>query len=226
MSCIYLNGKEIFFEKDADNYLNEGCEAEVYIYKDLALKFYKERSIKTGIDKEMVEYLKLIKTKRYLMPVGCITSYSYKFLGYATEFKQHYQTISSMMFDKFIDEVKFLEEDTLLLSEKGVDIENLSYDNTIYNGSIYLIDPGSFKISMENKSLPRENLDKLNTYVIEELLGNSLSKSLSKKKKTEMLNSIKEMLKSSSYELISDFLKEEASQSKNLKECPKRLIKL
>ena len=224
--AFYLDGKEINFEKGEHSYLDEGCEAEVYIYKDLVLKFYKERSIKISIDKEMVDYLRTIKTKRYLLPIASITNEISKFLGYATEFKQHYQTMSSMMFDKFIDEVKFLEEDTLLLSEKGVDIEDLSYDNTIYNGSIYLIDPGSFKISMENKSLPRENLDKLNTYVIEELLGNSLSKSLSKKKKTEMLNSIKEMLKSSSYELISDFLKEEASQSKNLKECPKRLIKL
>lgn len=226
MSCIYLDGKKIDFEKNDYNYLNEGLEAEVYRYKNLALKFYKEKSQKMVIDKELVEYLKTIDTKRYLLPTAIITDDSACFLGYATLFKQHYQTINNMPFDKFIDEVKFLEEDTLLLSEKGVDIEDLSYDNTIYNGSIYLIDPGSFKISMENKSLSRENLDKLNTYVIEELLGNSLSKSLSKKKKTEMLNSIKEMLKSSSYELISDFLKEEASQSKNLKECPKRLIKL
>lgn len=226
MSRIYLDGKKIDFAKNDYNYLNEGLEAEVYRYKNLALKFYKEKSQKMVIDKELVEYLKTIDTKRYLLPTATITDDSACFLGYATLFKQHYQTINNMAFDKFIDEVKFLEEDTLLLSEKGIDIEDLSYDNTIYNGSIYLIDPGSFKISMENKSLPRENLDKLNTYIIEELLGNSLSKSLSKKKKTEMLNSIKEMLKSSSYELISDFLKEEASQSKNLKECPKRLIKL
>lgn len=226
MSRIYLDGKKIDFAKNDYNYLNEGLEAEVYRYKNLALKFYKEKSQKMVIDKELVEYLKTIDTKRYLLPTATITDDSACFLGYAILFKQHYQTINNMAFDKFIDEVKFLEEDTLLLSEKGIDIEDLSYDNTIYNGSIYLIDPGSFKISMENKSLPRENLDKLNTYIIEELLGNSLSKSLSKKKKTEMLNSIKEMLKSSSYELISDFLKEEASQSKNLKECPKRLIKL
>ena len=203
MSRIYLDGKKIDFEKNDYNYLNEGLEAEVYRYKNLALKFYKEKSQKMVIDKELVEYLKTIDTKRYLLPTATITDDSACFLGYATPFKQHYQTINNMTFDKFIDEVKFLEEDTLLLSEKGIDIEDLSYDNTIYDGSIYLIDPGSFRLSVKNKSLSRENLDKLNTYIIEELLGNSLSKSLSKKKKSETLSFMEEMLKSSSCEFIS-----------------------
>lgn len=226
MSCIYLDEEKINFEKDDYSYLNEGLEAEVYRYKDLTLKFYKEKSQKMVIDRELVEYLKTIDTKRYLLPTATITDDSYCFLGYAAPFKQHYQTINNMSFDKFIDEVKFLEEDTLLLSEKGIDVEDLSYSNTIYNGSIYLIDPGSFMLSVKNKSLSRENLDKLNTYIIEELLGNSLSKSLSKKKKNEILSSMKEMLRLSSCEFISDFLKEEAKQSKMLKDCPKRLIKL
>ena len=206
MSCIYLDGKKIDFEKNDYNYLDEGLEAEVYRYKNLALKFYKEKSQKMVIDKELVEYLKTIDTKRYLLPTATITDDSACFLGYATLFKQHYQTINNMAFDKFIDEVKFLEEDTLLLSEKGIDIEDLSYDNTIYDGSIYLIDPGSFRLSVKNKSLSRENLDKLNTYIIEELLGNSLSKSLSKKKKSETLSFMEEMLKSYSCEFISEFL--------------------
>lgn len=226
MSCIYLDGKKIDFEKNDYNYLDEGLEAEVYRYKNLALKFYKEKSQKMVIDKELVEYLKTIDTKRYLLPTATITDDSACFLGYATLFKQHYQTINNMAFDKFIDEVKFLEEDTLLLSEKGIDIEDLSYDNTIYDGSIYLIDPGSFRLSVKNKSLSRENLDKLNTYIIEELLGNSLSKSLSKKKKSETLSFMEEMLKSSSCEFISEFLKEKAKKSKNLKDCPKKLIRL
>lgn len=66
MSCIYLDGKKIDFEKNDYNYLEEGLEAEVYRYKNLALKFYKEKSQKMVIDKELVEYLKTIDTKRYL----------------------------------------------------------------------------------------------------------------------------------------------------------------
>lgn len=226
MSCIYLNGKEIFFEKDADNYLNEGCEAEVYIYKDLVLKFYKERSIKTGIDKEMVEYLKLIKTKRYLLPIASITNEISKFLGYATKFMQHYQTMYSMAFMKFVDELKLLEEDTLLLSENKVDIDDLTYNNTIYNGSLYITDPGSFILDPKSESLSASNLQKLNTYIVEELLENSLSKPLSRNKKIEIAKDIKQKLASSPYQFMSDFLQNEVKKSKNVRDCTKRLIKL
>ena len=189
---IFIEKKQYNFSTEQlyDMYIDEGNEATIYRHGAEVLKIYKNNPRKTVLGYEAAIILSKISTTNYLLPKRLIFDESKKFEGYTTTYKDRFplSLIAKMPLNRFLEELKCLAEETELLTDNGVDIEDLSYENTIYNGHLYICDPGSFLIlyGAALTNLSENNRAKLNLYLYKEILSNCLN--LSKKKKEKIIS--------------------------------------
>ena len=189
---IYIGSKEYNFtyEQLCYMYLDEGNEAILYRLGNKVLKIYRNNPSKIVLGYDTASLLSKIATNNYLLPKEPIYNESKNFDGYTTTYKDKYpiSLIAKMPLEKFLKELKNLAEDTAVLSEHDIEIQDLTYENTIYDGHLNICDPGSFlKLYGEALSnLSEKNRSKLNLYLYKEILANCLS--LSKKKKEKIAN--------------------------------------
>lgn len=215
---FFIGNKVYTFSKDELDYMyiDEGVEATVYKLNKSALKIYKKYSRKNRLDYDTSKVLSEIPTKRYLLPKRPIYDKDKKFIGYTTDYKEKYSLkhLANMPLKTFCDEVKCLSEDTQALSDKNINIEDLIVENSIYDGKIYICDPGSFSIDKASSpiTLSRENNIRLNTFLCEEILGNTMK--LSKKQRNGLIHFQENY-----------FLKEELEKHNSSTETVKALVK-
>lgn len=221
---LYFDGELICFsERDLDYmYLSEGTEGIVYRYKENALKIYKEFSVKSRLDESTAKELTLIRTNRILLPRKLLHNISSKFVGYSTMFLDKYSPkyISNMKMEDFNKEISLLCKDSDILASNHVDIEDLNSDNMIYDGSIYICDPGSYKIR-NNDSV--SHISKHNRQVMIEFLVDSILKQSSKLNKREKKNLENHFFIDDC--LIEDMLCEEAEPNETVGNYVKRISK-
>ena len=219
---LYYDGELLCFsERDLDYmYLSEGTEGIVYRYKRDALKVYKEFSCKDRLDEETAKELTLIKTSRILLPRKLLHNISSKFVGYSTMFldKYSHKYISNMKMTDFNEEISLLCQDCDILGDRHIDIEDLNSDNMIYDGSIYICDPGSYKIRRED---PISEIKKHNREVMKEYLIESILKSSSKLTRKEKVNLDNHFMIEDVP--IEDILCEEADPNETVKGYVKRI---
>lgn len=135
-------------------YINHGREAEVYRYKDEALKVYKKVVRKGRLCEEEAEELSGIKTERILMPRRMIHDYETgQFSGYSLDFipNASRKRIPRIRKEHFVEELDIIDRDLRVLADNGVKIGDLHIDNILYNDNFYICDPGSFKIDKEEE---------------------------------------------------------------------------
>ena len=168
-------------------YLGEGYEGVVYRKKDTAYKIYHEDSKKHCLNYSQIIEFSQIPTQRILMPQNPIVSDENRLLGYTLPAIDNYQkeTMLKQNTEKFIDELFLLERDSKILRTNNIAIWDLMYQNFVYNGSIYLIDPGSY----EKKAFwARDNQRVLNEFIITDLLGTFFIKKGGKRKARKIIN--------------------------------------
>lgn len=222
---ILVDDKLLEFSDDnlAWMYIDQGDEAEVYQYRDEALKIYKPGSCdKLRLSEEEAKELMGIDTNRLLLPRKLIRDAdSGEFIGYTTPFITKATTtgIIRMKMINFIDEMDIIQNDIMTLTNNYVEVADFGVDNTIYNGKIYLVDPGSYRIRTV-PSLMRfvrsNNSFSLNTYVKNELFAMA---KLTKKEKT-ILDDV-----FSDYDSISDVMKETAIENESVRQYVKRMTR-
>lgn len=171
-------GKEIL-ELDEDflnsTYIDEGMESEVFRYGKEVLKIYKGYCFKERLSEEDAIILSGIKTKRFLMPNKMIyNAENHMFVGYTLPFIYKYNSsiISQLTMNHLLNEFDVLSNDVILLSNYGIDIEDLHIGNLLYNGAFFIGDPGSFTIEKDTSinNIYRDNIIKLNRFLIDEVL--------------------------------------------------------
>lgn len=148
MLKICFEGKLLEFSDDEEEYmyLDEGAEGTVYRYGKDALKIYKGTCFRGRLDEEQCKKLGVISTKRVLLPREVIYGEDCKtFIGYATPFIYKYpcKRIMDMIVDRLVDEIDVIEEDLHVLADNGVEIDDLHAGNILYNGQIFIGDPGA-----------------------------------------------------------------------------------
>ena len=155
--------------------LNHGYEADVYQIKGQAVKIYKDYCHKRRLDEKTVEFLKSIKTNRFLLPIETVYDDTCKFNGYTTKLihEGNKYTISRMKINKFIEEMKTMTEDIKLLTKSGVTVFDLRFTDVLYGDGLYYCDPGSYikEDNMTEREIEKENKEQLNELLIEEILG-------------------------------------------------------
>ena len=174
---LFIGDKLVEFNtSDLDKmYINEGNEGIVYRYDNQALKVYKEEQEKCRLDEEDSIKLSHIKTERILLPEqmlydeACAT-----FIGYTTPFveKENIENILDLDVISFIDELDAINRDLEMLADNGVLVDDLDSINLLYNGKLFLGDPGSYMfVSSLPKQIYKSNVYQLNKFVKEDLFG-------------------------------------------------------
>lgn len=221
---VYYDGELInFSERDLDYmYLDEGTEGIVYRYKKDALKIYNEFSSKCRLDEDTARELTLIGTNRILLPRKLLHNISSKFVGYSTMLLERYSPkyIANMKMSYFNEECSLLCQDCDTLGDRHVDIEDLNSDNMIYDGNIYVCDPGSYKIRSNDSIF---QVKKHNREVMKKFLVESILKQSSKLSRREQ-NNLNNHFLLDDYP-IEDILCEEADPNETVKTYVKRIVK-
>ena len=218
-----LENKKINLDKA--NIIGYGKNGNVYKYKNLALKIFPNGNIPYGLmDVDTCHNLSNITTSSILLPKNLVFYKNKLFSGYSLKPISSARTRSIAKMDKksFIDSVELLEEDVLLLSNKGVLLDGILPENVIISDKLYLTDPS--KYSFVNKEFARGLYD-LNTYQIHLLLTKLVLTSLKKNDITpkELRNLKNILLSKDENQLSSVFFNELIGEEKNIYNCVKKM---
>ena len=201
-------------------YIGEGVESNVYRLNDEVFKIHKnDRQIKFKLDEETAKYLSNIKTKRIIMPKKIIYDVKSNFCGYTLPYLESYQKaiLRRKKMDEIVEELKLIEQDLILLKEHNVDLEDFTLDNFIVNRGLYMIDPGSYKVSKDDKKYTEiVNKQKYLEFMINEVFP--IAVRLNKKQKRELSNYI-------GGEYISEIFDHNYEEDDTLRKYLKRIVK-
>lgn len=173
MSMFYktyiVNGKKVNVRIDSHApILGRGFEAKVYPVKGKAYKLYRSFMLKKcNLGEKECLYLSKIPTKRVLLPDEPIYDENKKYCGYTAKmlYDGEKQALLNMTIPTFIENVKYLYEDSSLLTKYHVLMDDFSEDNMMVteDEKIYIIDPGYFYCySLHQEKEEPENLEQQN----------------------------------------------------------------
>ena len=195
-------------ELDKLDYLGCGIESKVYRYFDEAVKVYKPDCYKYRLDFNTASRLSLFDTNRFLLPRRIVYSpEDGSFLGYTTKY-----IAKGPKSDVFRNDITLLSNDKVL-------IEDLIIGNTVFNnGSIFLIDPGSYRfINGSEDDVLYSNLWEFRDFIAYDLLG---SVAYGRRRK----ELIKEIFLG--YEMdVCDFMRKTTTGCETVKQYVKRITK-
>ncbi len=181
-------GKKLFefSEEELDSmYIDEGMEGTIYRFNDDALKIYCDFPRKDRLNEDEAYKLSKIKTDRILLPKDLIYDENNKFIGYSTKFIENidFKNASYLSVYDFCNEMDLVYKDLKLLNDKGVDVEDYSLYNLLFDGSIYFIDPGSHRFVNDDGLLHRDNRYRLNEFLVWNLIPYMTDMSRAKRNK-------------------------------------------
>ena len=172
MLKIYFDGELLEFDDDDLKcmYIDEGSEGYVYKCGKDAFKIYKTVCGWRRLNEEECKRLGSISTKRVLLPEKLIYEEDAKtFIGYSTQFiyKVPQIEILQMKIPDFVNELDVIKGDLRTLAYNGVIVNDWHSDNILYNGKMFIGDPGQyeFKNNVVGSKLFRDNIFSLNRFV-------------------------------------------------------------
>ncbi len=152
---------------------NRGSEFIVYKYLNSVIKIYKKDYHLSHLSLEELNTLKNILTQRILLPTGTIWNSNNELIGYEMPFISGARDINCDSVCTFFEELEVLEQDLNLVCNNSIILRDINLSNSIYNGHIYLIDPGNYLIDELDKIIFSMNfidssiLEKLKKIIME-----------------------------------------------------------
>ena len=136
-----LNTNKLFFLTD------KGSEFIVYKYDTFALKIYKDNYKLSHLSLEELKIFKSILTKRILLPSDFLLNNNDELIGYMMPYIDGEKNLLYDSVSNLFNELAVLKEDLDSLSSNLIILQDINTENTIYNGNLYLIDPGNYAIN-------------------------------------------------------------------------------
>lgn len=124
----------------------QGSEFIVYYYGNKVYKIFRPNYKLEHKSIEELTYLSSIKTSRILMPDSLITKNG-ELVGYSMQYIKKSSNILDDKMKNFINELIVIRSDIDLLSDSDVRLIDTNRNNIVYNGRLYLIDPGNYYIN-------------------------------------------------------------------------------
>lgn len=137
---------------------SQGSEFIVYKYFNSVLKLYKSDYKLSHLSLEELNVLKAISTKRILLPTGTLWNTNHKLVGYEMPFIAGEKNIDIERTTVFFEELRILQQDLNLLCDNFIIMQDVNLSNTIYNGKIYLVDPGNYLVNELDKIIFHSNI--------------------------------------------------------------------
>ena len=203
------------------DYIGKGYEARIFGYGDEVLKLYKRRCKKDRLDEDTASKLSKLSTSRILLPKKMI--YDFKddrFVGYTLkkiERKRKRDVLNRPM-RHFVNELDLLNDDLLYLANNGVEVEDFHLGNMLYDGRIFIGDPGDFIIKEESieVGIYRNNLYTLNRFIKDEIFGMVRLDMVERNIAEEMF---------SDFDYIGEQLRETCNMNETVKSYVKRMVR-
>lgn len=136
----------------------EGSEFTVYKYLKSVIKLYKKDYQLSHLTLEELNFLKTIITQRILLPTGTIWNSNHELSGYEMPLIEGQRSLEHDGISAFFEELEILKQDLELLCSSLVILRDINLSNTIYNGHLYLVDPGNYLIGKIDKIIAHANI--------------------------------------------------------------------
>lgn len=130
-----------------------GTEFVVYADDNYVYKIFRKDYKLSHKTPQELEFLASLKTTRILMPSSLIMEDN-ELKGYKMPYIKGNMDILDTPMGELIDELHLIDEDIKLLSNSLVRLMDINKENTIFNGKLYLIDPGNYFINDIKVLLP------------------------------------------------------------------------
>ena len=154
------NGKQINLNK-LDLLSNKGSEFIVYKYEKDVVKLYKENYKLSHLSPEEMKFLSKLSTKRILVPSNKLLDQKGNMIGYQMPLILGERDLQMDSMQHLLQELCVLKNDIDLLCEYSVILMDINPGNTIYNGNLFLIDPGNYLINELDKVIFHVDVSKL-----------------------------------------------------------------
>ena len=156
--------------KELELLSNLGNEFIVYKYFDSVVKIYKEDYTLTHLSLDELKALKKIPTERILMPTGILYDKGHELIGYEMPYIKGQKNLEQESVFNFFHELEILKQDLDILCSNFIILRDINLSNTIFNGKLYLIDPGNYLINEMHKIIYHLDVDSLSLEEKEKLL--------------------------------------------------------
>lgn len=223
MLKIYFDGQKQEFDDDDLEYMyiDEGSEGYVYRCGKDAFKIYKTSCDWRRLNEDECIKLSSISTKRVLLPEKPIYGEDGKmFVGYSTSFiyKVPQIEILKMKIPDFVNELDIIKDDLRTLADNGVMINDWHSSNILYNGKLFIGDPGQyvFKENITGAKIFRENIYTLNSFVKDSIF---IMAHLS----ANQLLTMKDVFYD--YEYIGDQIRDSMKKKETVRQFVKRIVR-
>lgn len=217
---VIING--VLQRINLNNKIGEGTEGKVYLSNNNTYKIYYPNTLYDGFElkEKHHSYLLNIETKQIILPTELIYSKYGRYIGYtAPPIKKKRNKLIDIETKTFIKNLKILERDIELLATNKVLMADVKYYNFIYNGNMYIIDPGRYKprFDIDPKTIYDLNINQYKKLLIYLIENEMYSDNFCHCKVEKTINLIKhEML----YQ-VSEYFKNEMKKYDTLKEYVK-----
>lgn len=152
MEVINNENKKIIDIELLELLSQKGSEMTVYNDENSVYKIFK-KDYKLGhksIDE--LNYLSSIKTSRILMPEALLFS-NEELIGYTMVYIKDEKDIHSDTMANLLNELMIIKQDIDILNKLCVRLIDINKSNIVYNGKLYLVDPGNYYINDVNDLL-------------------------------------------------------------------------
>lgn len=137
---------------------DQGSEFIVYRYLDLVIKIYRNDYQLNHQSLEELNTLKNIRTQRILLPTSTLWNGNHELIGYKMQLITGKKSIDDDSVSAFFEELEVLKRDLDLLCSNSIILRDINLSNIIYNGRIYLIDPGNYLVGELYKIISHANI--------------------------------------------------------------------
>lgn len=143
---LIIDGQHIDM-KDLELMSNQGSECVVYKYKNTAIKLFRKNYQFSNLTMDDINYVKNIPTRRTLFPTNAILDKDGKVVGYQMTLIKKEKDIQKEPMHKILKELLIFQYDLMILERFNIGLLDINPSNSIYNGKLYLIDPGNYLIN-------------------------------------------------------------------------------
>ena len=153
-------------------FINYGEEGRVFRDHEVAVKIYHKKPLKSTLNRNEIDILKNIPTKRIILPRKKVLGN--KLRGYTMPFIEgEKQAVFDYSKEKLLHELKLIKEDLKLLGKNNVMIDDLRDSNYLCNlAAFYLIDAGDY--SVRNEDCTDLNISIFSDFFLEDIIGMEL----------------------------------------------------
>lgn len=225
------NGKKVRYNPSnmrRDKKIGSGLEVDAYQIDSEVVKFIKRYpGKKILLDKNSIEKMRVIGTKRILLPTTSLLDKKHNLRAYKMSYVENLGIDSYALLDKedLVRENNTLKKDLSKLADDKVLIEDLNHENTSYHNGIYLIDPGSYRIdsNLDSNEVYGINLDLVNQYLIFSVLRNYVLNKYKKVDSYEFSRNVNREYNRSGKDDVLEFFND--MEEKNLSEFVENRVK-